>query len=125
VKGRVVVGAEAARSAKRRTAWAAEAQVEMCTLLKTARGPGAERARAVLRLARSLATPRNWAVSAAIEAFLLPRAVPECGMETGTMTGLMAAASWMLAKGAPTADAFAERVEAMRGLVVLDLQGSV
>ena len=79
----------------------------------------ATRARAVLKLARSVMMPENWAVMTAYVAFSLPPGIGEATeMDAPGVVGLRAAVEFVRVNDVPCAQAFADKVAAHLGQTI-------
>jgi len=106
------------RAAERRRRWAAEARRDLIALWASAppKMESATRARAVLKLARSVMMPEDWAVMTAYVAFSLPPGIGEATeMDAPGVVGLRAAADFVRVNNVPCAQAFADKVAAHLG----------
>ena len=108
------------RAAERRRRWAAEARKDLIALWTSAppKMESATRARAVLKLARSVMMPEDWSVMTAYVAFSLPPGIVEATEMDAPGVGLRAAAEFVRVNGVPCAQAFADKVAAHLGQTI-------
>lgn len=91
-----------------------QARADWRTLMLTARGDAAERARTVAHAAHVVGLPEQWAMAAALVAFALPGEVDGIHeLDDNRRLGLAAAATWLESRRAPLAEAFRDY---LRGL---------